>query len=127
HVIFPFRIALGVAWKVLRRRHALSFSPEVESVDADAVNSDVDLMRLTHTDDVVVELTPQADPDDVLAIGGEMVPNNNSALRAEWQVFAHPIVLAEIHRNTIEGVRAGFRISNGEQADRQRSGQIAFQ
>ena len=85
------------------RGHALPVQPHLE------------LLPVLEPAHVVVELAPQPDPDVVLAVEGEVVPNRHAPARPEREVLAHAAVL-EPHRG--QDVGLGRRLDGGV-ADRE--------
>ena len=118
HVHFPFGIALILADKTLGRRPALPLASHVEPLEQRAVQSDFNLMRITHADDVVVQLSPQEHFDAVLAIDGKMMTNHRPALRTKGKIVARPVVLHQRFRDLIrvdDGSHGG--IANSKATD----------
>ena len=62
HVDFPLRIALRVARKALRRRHPFPLSADREPLDQRPVETDVDLVRFAHANQIQIELPPEHAP-----------------------------------------------------------------
>ena len=79
HVVFPLGIALRVAGEILRGGHPLRFAAHRELLQADAVETDVELVRLAHADDVVVLLASQQDLDRVLRVERKVIPDQRAA------------------------------------------------
>ena len=93
-----------------------------------AVHAHLDLVRRTETDDVVVELSPQADLDDVLAVDRKVMTNRNTAARTERQVFAHLAILIEQGWNFVGvGHRPDRRNAERETAHLASRRQVAVQ
>ena len=103
HVFFEFRIALRIPGEVLRRRHPLGFAADGEPLQAHAVETEVELVRLAHADDVVVLLPPQQHLDRVLGVERKVIANQRAALRTERQVVADAFVLHQ-RFGDLEGV-----------------------
>ena len=95
HVDLEFGRALRVAGEILGHGRALGFATHREAFDADSVQPDIDLVRLTHAHDVVVELPPEQNFDRVIAVQRKVVMDERAALRSKRQVVAHMIVLHE--------------------------------
>ena len=115
HVHFPLGIALILSDETLRRRPALAFTADIEPLEQHAVQADFDLMRITHPDDVVVQLPPQKHLDGVLAIDRKMMTNHRAALRPEGKVVARALVLHQRFGNLIS-------VDNAAIEDRQQQG-----
>ena len=62
HVDLELRTALRVAGETLGVGIALRFAPHREALDADAIQSNVELMRLANADDVVVLFAAATEP-----------------------------------------------------------------
>ena len=93
HVDLELGRSLRVAGESLRHGHAFRLAAHREAFDADSVQPDIDLVRLAHADDVVVELPPQLNFDRVIAIQRKVVTDQRAALRSKRQVVAHLIIL----------------------------------
>ena len=128
HVVLPFRVAGRVAREILRRGHAFAFAADGEPFQQRAIEPDVDLMRLAHTDEVVVELPLELELDEIFAVHGELIIDGNAAARAERQILAHPLVLHEVALD-LEDIddRPTCRVADGQPADHARRRQIVLQ
>ena len=128
HVDFPFRIALCVAGKALRRRQSFPAAADREPLDQRAVQADVDLVRLAHADQVQIELAPEQHLDAVLAIQRELIGDRDATARPEGKIVARPIVLHQRGGN-LERVfyRADRTIPNRQSTDDTRCGEIVLE
>ena len=108
HVHFPFGIALILSDKTFRRRPALAlaFATNLETLEERTVQSDFNLVRITHADDVVVQLSSQQHLYRILSVNGKVMTNHRAALRSEGQIVARPLVLHQRFGNL---VRVGER------------------
>ena len=79
HVSLPLGIAWCVARVVLGRRHALPFAADRKPFQQDAVEPDVELMRLAHANDVVVKLALELDFEEVLSVDRKLVRDGRAA------------------------------------------------
>jgi len=115
HVDFPLRIALRVAGKAFRRRPPCALSTNREAFDQRSVEADVDLMPLTHADQIQIELSLEEDLDAVLAVERELVWNRDSAARSERKIVVRAVLLYQ-RRWNLERVlsRAERTIAHGK-------------
>src|SRR5438132_1885162 len=132
HVLFPGIIAgesrfaiTGIAGCC---RSTLPFASDSEPLQQRSIEADVQLLRPSHTLDVILILPLQTDFDQVLAIDGEVIVDRHSAARSEGQVFALPVVLQNVKRD-LESVNR--RIARGKACRQPRHlaghGQVTFQ
>src|SRR5437016_5386788 len=86
-----------------------------QTLDSHAIEPDVQLLRRSHPEDVVVVGFLQTDLDAVLAVDRKVIANRETAARPEREVVADAIVLHHVERNLVRvGNRAGRGTSNGE-------------
>ena len=64
-----------------------------ERLDANAVDTDVELLLAVEAGDVVVDLPAEANLDQVLGVHRKVMANREAAARPERQVFAELTVL----------------------------------
>ena len=128
HVFFEFGIALRIPGEVFRGRHPLGLAAHGEPLQPHAVETEVELVRLAHADDVVVLLPSQQDLDGVLRVERKVISNQRAALRAERQIVAQALVLHERFGN-LERIddRYARGIADGEPAERARGRQVIFE
>ena len=105
HVLFPRvvagKIGLAVAGITRSCRAPDSFPSDFESLDQLAVEPDVQLLRPTHTFNVVLVLTLKADPNHVLARNRKFMVHRDTAARSERQVFALTFFLDDVQRDFV--------------------------
>ena len=106
HVLFEFGVALGVAGEVLGGRHPLRFAADGEPLQENAVEAHIELMPLSHANDVVVLLPSQQDLDGVVPVDRKVIADERAAPRAERQLVAEPLVLHQ-RLGDLEGVDHG--------------------
>src|SRR6266567_7067129 len=72
---------------------AFRFASNDEALDQLAVDTNLELLRRSHSDDVVIDLPPQAHFEFIFAIQREIVMHSETAARAERQFVAYSNVL----------------------------------
>ena len=130
HVHFPFGIALILSDKTFRRRPALAlaFATNIETLEERTVQSDFNLVRIAHADDVVVQLSSQQHLDRILTVNGKVMTNHRAALRSEGQIVARPLVLHQRFGNLVRvDERNQGGIANSKATDSGSGRQISFE
>ncbi len=130
HVQLVFGLADDFAVPRQRSRRALGFATDGKTFQQLSVEAQLELLWAAHADDVVVDLTPQTNPEGVLAVAREVVTHRQPAPRSEGQVFMHARVLFQEswHPVHLRGRRRFRRaIAHRHPADVPRRGEIAFE
>ncbi len=132
HVLFPLRVAREPGLAVTRVAGgcgaALGRAANGEALHQLAIEPDVELLRPSHTHQVVLILAPKLDLDRVLAIDGHVVPDRNAAARSDRQVLALEIVLHDVQWNLVcREHRCRWRQSGRQPRDLPRDRQIALE
>src|SRR5712692_3320666 len=77
---------------------------------------------------IVPRISLQKHPDRVLAVGGKVMANGDSATRPKWEVVAHPVILREeLGELIFLGKWADLGISDGQPADHACRGHVSLQ
>ena len=105
-------------------------TPDGEARQTHAIQPHVDLLTLTYPDDGVhAGRVAPSEPhsDDILAVGGEIVVNGDSASRSERQLFMDTVVLHEPLGNEVTlDDRPGRRITGCQATDLARGQEVPF-
>ncbi len=115
HVDFPARVALRVAREALGCRQPLAVAADGESLEQRAIESQVDLVRLAHANQVEIKLPLQDDLDRVVAVEREVIPDGGAAARPEGLALVRAVVLYPRSRyleRVNDGVERG--VADGE-------------
>jgi hypothetical protein len=118
HVFLPLRRAQHVSDERGGRRSPLRLAADAEALRALAVQPHFELVRFAHSQDVVVQLTPQPDFDHVLGVDREPVTDRQAAARPERQILVHPFILGQ-HLRRLVGLehRDQSRVADRKPAD----------
>ncbi len=126
-VLLPRAVAQHRARIGLRGRRAPR-AAHGELRHAPAVDADLDLLPRLQPANVAVELPPQPDPDVVLRIHGEVMPDRDAPARPERQILAHAVILEpQLGDDVRLARRHAGRIAEGEAGDLPRRGQVALE
>src|SRR5262245_21541945 len=98
HVFFECGISLSISCKALRHRHSPGFAADLEPLDECPVKPDINLMGLTHANDVEVQLASEKNFNLVLAVESKVITDGGATARSEWQILADLFVLNECGR-----------------------------
>ena len=103
-------------------------APDDEPLEQHAVHPDVERLRCAESADVVGVGALEAQPDRVLPVDREPVPDRDAAPRAEGQVLAQPLVLVLEQRDAVGlDARHGRRDADREPTDSPRRREIPLQ
>src|SRR5688500_11723559 len=101
HVRFPFGFAQRVPDERLRSRVSFPLTAYGKPLDALAIQAHVEVMRRSKAENVIVELSPQANLDNVFAVDGKQMADRDAAPRPEGEVVVSLIVLRQHLRNLV--------------------------
>jgi hypothetical protein len=101
HVHLPLGISLILSDEALGSRSSLGLAADGEPLEQRAVQSKLNLVRIAHPDDVVVQLSAQQHFYRVLAIDGKVMANDGAALRPERKIVSRAVVLYQCLGNLV--------------------------
>lgn len=130
HVELVWRLACDLAVPRQRSRHTGGAAADGEALHADAIDAQIERLRMPHADDVVVDLPPQPHAQRVVAGDGEEVPHGDAAARAERLIVTEAHVLLQQLRHLVAGGgrRVGQRaIAHRQAADLPRRREVALE
>src|SRR5687767_5509984 len=102
HVQLPLRVADNLAVPGQRPRRAFALATDREPLDPLAIDPQVELLWMTHANDVVVDLPSQPHFEEILAIEREVVPDRDAASGTERHVLTDANVLLQELRDLID-------------------------
>ncbi len=127
-VFLPLGIAQHVPGKTLWGRSPVALAADRERPGSLAVETNLETLRLIETGDVVVNLTAQADLDQVLAVDGKVMMNGDPASRTERQLVADlSVLLCQIGNSVGLGDRPRRARPERQAADLSGRRHVAFQ
>ena len=128
HVLLPLAVpVLTGAREAHRSRPSGGITPDREPLKQLSIEADFQLLRPSHTHDVILPVRSETNPDQILPINRKMMANRDTTARTEWQIFTLPPVLDQVLGHFVGGyLGIDRREAYGQPRDLTSHGHVAF-